>query len=260
MITYLSAKGIEDVFQDDLTIPICDQTQLDILVKMRSKSDHSVYNISAGEIDMTKYKNYFSYEPSSDKTRIITGAQVLRYHITDTPSQGGVKYVPTSCLSFSNSRLLEINSPRLVMQRITGVDSKIRLIATLLPNGMCCANSTNYISSLKNSQPLNVLLAILNSKAANYIFKATSTNTNVTSKEIRKIPIPAMTDNDKKQLSKNVDRILAAKKANPLADTSEFEQEIDRLVYELYGLTYYEVLIVDPETPITREEYNNFKF
>lgn len=257
---YISAKGIEDVFQDDLTIPICDQTQLDILVKMRSKSDHSVYNISAGEIDMTKYKNYFSYEPSSDKTRIITGAQVLRYHITDTPSQGGVKYVPTSCLSFSNSRLLEVNSPRLVMQRITGVDSKIRLIATLLPNGMCCANSTNYISSLKNSQPLNVLLAILNSKAANYIFKATSTNTNVTSKEIGKIPIPVMTDNDKKKLSEKVDCILAAKKSNPLFDTSELEQEIDRLVYELYGLTYDEVLIVDPETPITREEYNNFKF
>lgn len=30
---------------------------------------------------------------------------------------------------------------------------------------------------------------------------------------------------------------------------------IDLLVYHLYGLTYDEVLIVDPETPITREEY-----
>ena len=33
------------------------------------------------------------------------------------------------------------------------------------------------------------------------------------------------------------------------------EKQIDRLVYHLYGLTYDEVLIVDPETPITREEY-----
>ncbi|MBP3833595.1 MAG: Eco57I restriction-modification methylase domain-containing protein [Bacteroidaceae bacterium] len=33
------------------------------------------------------------------------------------------------------------------------------------------------------------------------------------------------------------------------------EQQIDLLVYQLYGLTYDEVLIVDPETPITREEY-----
>ena len=30
---------------------------------------------------------------------------------------------------------------------------------------------------------------------------------------------------------------------------------IDKMVYQLYGLTYDEVLIVDPETPITHEEY-----
>ena len=35
----------------------------------------------------------------------------------------------------------------------------------------------------------------------------------------------------------------------------KISNEIDLLVYHLYGLTYDEVLIVDPETPITREEY-----
>ena len=39
------------------------------------------------------------------------------------------------------------------------------------------------------------------------------------------------------------------------SDTSSLESEIDHIVYHLYGLTYDEVLIVDPETPITREEY-----
>jgi len=35
------------------------------------------------------------------------------------------------------------------------------------------------------------------------------------------------------------------------------ENKIDILVYKLYGLNYDEVLIIDPETPITREEYGN---
>jgi hypothetical protein len=35
------------------------------------------------------------------------------------------------------------------------------------------------------------------------------------------------------------------------------EQQIDLFVYHLYGLTYNEVLIVDPDTPITREEYED---
>jgi hypothetical protein len=35
------------------------------------------------------------------------------------------------------------------------------------------------------------------------------------------------------------------------------EQQIDLFVYHLYDLTYDEVLIVDPESPITREKYEN---
>lgn len=34
---------------------------------------------------------------------------------------------------------------------------------------------------------------------------------------------------------------------------------LDMILYHLYDLTYDEVLVVDPETPITREEYESFK-
>lgn len=37
------------------------------------------------------------------------------------------------------------------------------------------------------------------------------------------------------------------------------ENELDKNVYHLYGLTYDEIIIVDPETPITREEYESSK-
>ena len=52
-----------------------------------------------------------------------------------------------------------------------------------------------------------------------------------------------------------VDDILMQKKDNHQVDTKSLEREIDFLVYKLYGLTYEEVLIVDPETNISREEY-----
>ena len=42
-----------------------------------------------------------------------------------------------------------------------------------------------------------------------------------------------------------VDRILAAKKADPVADTSGLEAEIDQLVYKLYGLTDEEIAVVE---------------
>ena len=34
---------------------------------------------------------------------------------------------------------------------------------------------------------------------------------------------------------------------------------VDMILFNLYGLSYDEVLIVDPSTCITREEYDNFK-
>ena len=42
-----------------------------------------------------------------------------------------------------------------------------------------------------------------------------------------------------------VDRILAAKQRDARAGTSELEQEIDRHVYALYGLTPEEIKIVE---------------
>ena len=42
-----------------------------------------------------------------------------------------------------------------------------------------------------------------------------------------------------------VDKILDAKKSYPSADTSVLEREIDRLVYELYGLTEGEIKVAE---------------
>jgi hypothetical protein len=44
---------------------------------------------------------------------------------------------------------------------------------------------------------------------------------------------------------KLVERILAAKRADPAADVSAWEREIDERVYRLYGLTPEEIKIVE---------------
>ena len=44
------------------------------------------------------------------------------------------------------------------------------------------------------------------------------------------------------------ERVLAAKRADPAADTSALEREIDQRVYALYGLTPDEIKIVEDST------------
>lgn len=250
-ILKISKQEIMQVYPNDLVIPICDNIRWNILSKMRRVGIFSI-NAQAGEIDMTKYKSNFSQDKIA--YRVVTGAQVLRYRLTDTPSQGSVLYLKKADLS--ESRYAAFEQERIVMQRITGVDSKIRIIATMLPKCTYCANSTNYISGCSNQIDLLYLLGVLNSKSINFFFKQTSTNTNVTSKEIAKFPI-LVNVNSISVITKLVKEILDLKQR--MFDTSALENQIDFLVYHLYGLTYDEVLIVDPETPISREEYEAYK-
>lgn len=107
----------------------------------------------------------------------------------------------------------------------------------------------------------NIGRRIMNSKLATfYHFNHSSKATKgafpkILVSDIKEFPLPDIDDMDRIIIEKLVSAIHMAKSTNYLADISKEEQEIDFLVYKLYGLTYDEVLIVDPQTPITREEY-----
>jgi len=62
------------------------------------------------------------------------------------------------------------------------------------------------------------------------------------------VPIPIINEANQSKLTALVTQILAAKEANPKADTSTLEQEIDQIVFELYGLTPEEIAIVESNT------------
>ncbi len=100
-------------------------------------------------------------------------------------------------------------------------------------------------------EKLKYLTALLNSKAVTFIFKKFYAGGELVGKYrykkafLENLPIPVPDDEMERPFINLVDRILAAKQADPKADTSALESEIDRLVYELYGLTEEEIAIVE---------------
>ncbi len=62
---------------------------------------------------------------------------------------------------------------------------------------------------------------------------------------VERIPVPKISAAKQRPFVRLVDRILEAKAADPDADTTADEAEIDRLVYELYGLTEEEDTAVE---------------
>jgi len=235
----ITVEEIMEMYPEDIIIPISSNEKFTILKEIKKKSQYHI-NASAGEIDMTKYKSIFNTIGLG--TRVITGAQIQRYYITNTPSQGDVIYIDDSSKpQLSSKRKAEISQPRIVLQRITGVDSKVRIIATLINGSMYCANSTNYIADDKILS-IKYLLGVLNSSLVNFFIKQTSTNTNITAKVLSSIPIAVPPNDVQGLIATIVDYIILINSAqNNLYElvsndtiASYFEKIIDGCVYELY--------------------------
>jgi hypothetical protein len=101
-------------------------------------------------------------------------------------------------------------------------------------------------------------LAVLNSKLLKYYFDFIGVMTAggaYTLKHATIQQLPVKIAKDTMPTNVLVDQILTAKAADPKANTAELEKKVDALVYRLYGLTYDEVKIIEPEFALTEAEY-----
>jgi len=142
---------------------------------------------------------------------------------------------------------------KILVQRTRNESLKTRIVATLDKTGVYGMEGIYFIIPKHNDDSLRYLLGILNSKLINYLFATKFLNLAIKAEYVKQLRLPNSTDIQKQQIENLVDIVLANKEKG--IDTSKEEVTIDLLVYHLYRLTYDEILIVDPETPITREEY-----
>ena len=110
------------------------------------------------------------------------------------------------------------------------------------PGNTFCVNTVFMMTG----PAIKYLCAVLNSKLTTWFMGNTALNSGMgvtrwIGHTVEQIPIPQISAAHQRPFIQLVDRILAAKAADPAAKTSDDEAEIDRLVYELYGLTEKEM-------------------
>ena len=101
---------------------------------------------------------------------------------------------------------------------------------------------------------IKYILALLNSAVLEFRYKSIGKQTGSGVFEyfengVGKLPIPYATKEQQQPIINLVDQIIAAKKANPSADTSALESQIDEKVFDLYKLE-------KPERDIIRQSVN----
>ena len=141
--------------------------------------------------------------------------------------------------------LSEFEKEKVVWQRITHQPT-----FCLVDKNMYILDSMAFFVSEKK---LKYLMAVLNSTTIFFyvnkiVHQYGFTGFRLSNQYVEIMPIPPITPANElivKQIEALVDKILADKKENPNADTSELEREIDMLVYKLYDLTEEEIMMVE---------------
>ena len=179
------------------------------------------------KLQISKGETFFNFDKKIEK-------EIWDNHI-GTPSLGG-----------NNSRFLK---PKIIIRQ-----SDTRMTAALdVDRKFHCGYSLfTFNEQTDNIKRLKYILGILNSTLITYYMKEQNWIKLVPGKtpqirvdDVKKIPIYIKEQRQQQPIIDLVDKILAAKKADPNSDTSEAEREIDKLVYALYGLTEEEIAVVE---------------
>lgn len=99
-------------------------------------------------------------------------------------------------------------------------------------------------------------MLLLNSSLYIWIFKKTSTNSNVNGYEIDNMTVPKLSSDVRSSMQDLANTIIELKKDQK--SSLELERKVDIIVYKLYSLDYVQIKIIDPDFWLSEEAYNNF--
>ena len=203
--------------------------------------------------------HYINQSQISGSKRFCEGKNIERYLFTQegwlnyTP---GEHYNPMFTELFENRKLMFI---RIVKERLRfayddegfyNSHTVVNCVRLDLLSGVSHITARRAVRQANNNLAkkfnYKYLLGVLNSGLTNWYFcNFLSDNLNFYPNHAKELPIPDVTSEQQSQIIALVDKILKAKAADPNADTSNLENEIDKLVYDLYDLTDDEIAIVE---------------
>lgn len=231
----------------------------DLLLRIEAKSDRlgdvatvkaglKAYEVGKGVPPQTKEMKdarvYHGTKNVKGALKYLDGKDVCRYSI----QWSGEFLVYGENLAAPRKDFGLFSTPRILVRQIP---SKPPYCINACFITEVALNDLNSINVTNIRLPPEFVLGVLNSKLISYwfvhkfgkmqrgIFPQFKVN------ELAQFPIAGATKQQREEIAKLVDRILAAKRKEANDDTATLEREIDRLVYQLYELTPDEIEVVE---------------
>lgn len=232
----ISWDEISTLFGESLTFPLIKSEIEFRIIKHVYDSSKPLSNFAScyqGDINLTGSKDDLRNSPASNI--LVRGDHIAPFAVDlslDKPDRRWIEMrnVPEVA-----------EHRRIVCQNVANMGLKQRIIAGSIPPGVIVGHSANCIDIFDNLMDFDTLLAILNSKLMNWIFKKTSTNNHVNIYELETLPIKIFSKPDIERIAELVKRISEIR-AKSQQGTSLFEEaiklqlDLDGIIYKNYGL------------------------
>jgi hypothetical protein len=186
----ISFKEIKAIDPDVLPIPLLSQGEWDVVTKIHLRLPvchiSELAKLTRGEMNQTIFAQFITRNPNHHE--MIKGVEIDRYSEHWYLSQGEKEWFDEQLYRQKTKNPKSIPDFRIGIQRITGIDEITRLRATFFKRRAYFADSTNSVEN-EDETTLYFLLTLLNSQLLNWRFKLTSTNNNVSTNELNRLPI-----------------------------------------------------------------------
>lgn len=199
------------------------------------------FTIYQGEINLTAKRHLYSCNERCNSLPMWRGNNVGKYFNQSEPIEW---------CDISGSKPSLYNYERIIMQQVSNQNQHFRTKAFISPKGFICGNSTNGLTPIKPQVNMLYYLGLINSSTFNYYFDYFSFTNHITAAELKSIPIPLTTLVQQDEIARIVKQMFLRKQSMLTSDTSDLEHDIDKLVYELYGLTEEEIAVIECTTNV----------
>lgn len=178
--------------------------------------------------------------------RLLRGADINRYSLS---FKGEYVIYDTVAMRKHKSTARPGSKERFEQPKILIRDTGGGLMGTFDNDNYYVKDVIIISDKAKRESLLLTITGLLNSSSMKFYYETTFPTLHVQRDELAVLPIPkSLIDSGNSKISKLVSDILMMKKKNPQTSTVEEEREIDRLVYQLYGLTEEEIKIVEGQS------------
>jgi hypothetical protein len=211
------------------------------------------YVAKTGPVVWNRLKSHLRDEPAEDTLPLVWANSVSSYHFAAVGNRDGrFGYL----LRDERTASLVTHGPCLLVQRTTAKEQRRRIVAVFplewerAAGSFFVENHVNLVAPVKGvvPLPLEVVLALLNSRLFDFIFRTFNGNTQVSATELNvmRLAVPdALVAN---QVVNMVEQVQSARAVGQRVQAAELVSTLDQVIYHLYGLTPDEIEIVESHT------------